>query len=206
MDIKIPSAEGIQKLFTDYHTPHHVVEHCTVVAHVAKFLAEKAVDVDLEVDLQLVVASALLHDIVRYVDFHLFDPADFSIKPTQEDISFMQKLRKKYEKTHHADAGAEILKEEGFDDIAHIVAQHKFTQISEGFDSFEARIVYYADKRVKHTEVISLQDRLEDGRRRNQPALIGTSAAIEMDAKVFAFEKELCKKLGIKPEEVKVSP
>ncbi|NIA05333.1 MAG: HDIG domain-containing protein [Proteobacteria bacterium] len=66
----------------------------------------------------------------------------------------------------HAEAGAEICRRHGYTGIARIVAEHVILQ---GHDPqryrrglFTAReVVYYADKRVRHEEIVSLDERLD---------------------------------------------
>ncbi|HDO30002.1 MAG TPA: HDIG domain-containing protein [Desulfobacteraceae bacterium] len=66
----------------------------------------------------------------------------------------------------HAEVGAEICRRHGYPGIARIVAEHV---ILRGHDpqryrrgAFTAReIVYYADKRVRHEEIVSLDERLD---------------------------------------------
>ncbi|MDW7772564.1 MAG: HDIG domain-containing protein [Desulfobulbaceae bacterium] len=91
-------------------------------------------------DTKLVVAGALLHDIAK-------TPC----------------LR---EGCDHARAGARICMELGFPEIARIVAEHVIlkeydpSRYRQGIFS-AVEIIYYADKRVRHEEVVSLEDRLE---------------------------------------------
>jgi len=66
----------------------------------------------------------------------------------------------------HAEAGAEICRLHGYPGIARIVAEHVILQ---GHDPQRYRrglftaveVVYYADKRVRHEEIVSLNERLD---------------------------------------------
>ena len=89
---------------------------------------------------QLVIAGALLHDIAK--------------TPCLKDGC------------RHSELGAEICKDLGYENLSEIVKEHVFlsdysgTQCHSGY--FRAKeIVYYADKRVKHDQVVTLEDRLE---------------------------------------------
>ncbi|HHD56656.1 MAG TPA: HD domain-containing protein, partial [Desulfobulbaceae bacterium] len=66
----------------------------------------------------------------------------------------------------HAAFGAEICKRHGYPEVAGIVKEHVILQEHDParYESglFTAReIVYYADKRVRHAQIVSLKQRLE---------------------------------------------
>jgi radical SAM family uncharacterized protein len=46
-------------------SPEHVIRHCTAVAEIAGRLALALIDVGIELDIELVIRSAMLHDIAR---------------------------------------------------------------------------------------------------------------------------------------------
>jgi len=66
----------------------------------------------------------------------------------------------------HARAGAEICMELGYPEVAPIVAEHVVlrdhnpARYQQGIFS-ATEIIYYADKRVRHEEIVSLEQRLE---------------------------------------------
>lgn len=187
----------ISNLIQEFHVPLHVRGHCEVVANFAIELAEKLIASGEKINLELLRSAALLHDLVRVVDFKKFDPAKFPDPVTQEDIECWKELRKKYAGMHHALAGAKILEERGFPEIAKLIEKHRYLQIIEGFNSWEEKILYYADKRTKHDKIVSLKERLEDGRKRNAPETIGTLGAKELDEKVYALEQEIMRHSSI---------
>jgi HD superfamily phosphodiesterase len=66
-------------------------------------------------------------------------------------------------KEDHASTGSQRLKEMGFEEVGEVVAQHIW--LSHGGDpSFvsEEEVVNYADKRVKHDRIVSLEERFKD--------------------------------------------
>ncbi|MCW5198395.1 HDIG domain-containing protein, partial [Desulfobulbus sp. F3] len=91
-------------------------------------------------DLQLCVSGALLHDIAK-------TPCLSSGE-------------------NHAKAGAELCRSLGFPEIAEIVAGHvvrpdfSLERLKAGIFS-PGEIVYYADKRVRHDQIVSLLERLD---------------------------------------------
>lgn len=186
--------QEVANLISEFHMPLHVHRHCAAVANFAIELGQKLIAVGEKIDLTLLRHAALLHDLFRVIDFRDFRPEKFSTKP--EDIEFWNMLRKKYAGRGHEGVCAEILGERGFDDVARLVKKHRYLQILEGFNSWEEKLLYYADKRTRHDTVVTLKERLEDGRRRNAPETEGTEESKELDEKIFALELEIQGKIG----------
>ena len=69
-------------------------------------------------------------------------------------------------------------------------------------------MVYYADKRVRHDQVVSIQARLQDLRQRySREQLLSNSnlnqnSETELEIKIFQLEAELCNAAAIKPEDI----
>lgn len=183
--------QQIKDLWDEFHTPLHVRRHCETVADFCAKLGQKLVERGEKLDMGSLRRAALLHDMVRVVDFRKFNPENFPAKPSGKDIEVWTGLREKYAGMHHADAAADLLEERGEHVIAEIVRKHKFVQILDGFETLEEKVLYYADKRVKHDKVVTLGERLEDGKKRNGPDNEDPSVAKKMDDAVFALEKEL---------------
>ncbi len=61
---------------------------------------------------------------------------------------------------NHASQGATWLRELGYNEVAEIVATH--VDLPMPFKINERAIVNYADKRVKHDQIVSLKERFED--------------------------------------------
>jgi uncharacterized protein len=124
-------------IMKEYNMLENIVLHSIQVKNIALALwcnlTEKK-----SVNKELVVAGALLHDIAK----------TWSIQTGEK---------------RHDSKGAEILREINLPEIAYIVESHVF------FDNFhedgpieERELVFYADKRVKHDQIVSLEDRVED--------------------------------------------
>lgn len=188
--------EQIQVLINEFHVPMHVRRHCERVTEFALMLSKRFVAAGEKIDVELIKAAALLHDLVRVADFRTFNPEKFPDPVTNEDIEVWKKLREKYGHLHHAVAGAQILEERGYPAIANLIKKHRFLQIEDSFNSWEEKIVYYADKRVKHDKIVTLEERLNDGKIRNKPTLEIEKKFPETDEKVFALEREIFAKIG----------
>lgn len=188
--------KDINNLYKEFHTPLHVQKHCKTVAEFACKLADILIKKGIIINRELLEKAALIHDFVRYIDFRQFNPESWSYEITKSDIIFWKMMREKYRGMHHADAGADILRELGFSTIASIVRTHKFLGIQKGLSSWEEKLLYYADKRTKHDTVVSLRERLEDGKRRNAPDSITTEESKKVEEKVFLLEQEILTATG----------
>lgn len=134
--INIPTAKDCLNLLEKYNTPEHIIMHCRKVWEVARILGESLLRQDHPVDLPLLQASCLLHDIGKY-------PSILN--------------RSKFHDLH----GERILQQEGFPDVAVIVGQHVILRSKRGDPIKEEHVLFYSDKRVVHDEVVSLEDRFQ---------------------------------------------
>lgn len=142
MSTTIPSRTECLKLMDQFEMLDNIKSHSLKVARAAETIITSLIEVIPSSQLpekQLVIAGALLHDIAK--------------TPCLKDGC------------QHSELGAEICKELGYENLAEIVKEHVIlsdyssTQCHSGY--FRAKeIVYYADKRVKHDQVVTLEDRL----------------------------------------------
>lgn len=144
MDASIPTVGECLELIEHYDMLENIRRHSFVVARVAKTLVDNLIPFGgnpaSPPPLDLVMAGALLHDIA---------------KTECLDGSCL-----------HADRGREICEAHGYQEIGLIVGDHvilsSFHPEKYRRGLFPAReIVYYADKRVKHEDIVSLPERLE---------------------------------------------
>ncbi len=66
----IPDRDTCLALLHEYHTPAHIQRHCIAVAEEALRLGRRLNDAGLALDLDLIEAGALLHDILRLEPDH----------------------------------------------------------------------------------------------------------------------------------------
>lgn len=192
--------EQVQNLYDEFHTPLHVQRHCRAVAEFGALLARKLQAQGIAVNEKLVYDAGLVHDLVRYVDFRIFNPDDWNYAVDPVDVAFWTEMRAQHAGVHHADVGADILESKGFHDLAEVVRKHNFLQILKGFNTWEEKLVYYADKRAKHHHIVPLLERLMDGRKRNQPHLMNDPSSSELDTKVAVLEAEIFASIGMTPD------
>ncbi len=133
----IPTREECLRLMKQYGMLEHIVHHSLEVARVALFLSSELNKKGQRIDLGLVDAASLLHDLAKT-----------ECLTTRED---------------HAEAGCRLLKGMGYERVGEVVAQH-ITLEKEGDPSAvsEEEVVNYADKRVMHDRIVPLEERFGD--------------------------------------------
>ena len=131
----VPSREKCFELMARYKVPSHIIAHSTMVEKVANLLALSLEKAGEKISLEKVSAGALLHDIAKEICF----------KSGRD----------------HAEEGERICRKHGLNEIAEIVREHiRLKNYTPGKRISEKEIVYYADKRVNHEAVVSLEERL----------------------------------------------
>jgi uncharacterized protein len=124
--------EDALKLYRELGLPDHIIKHSILVAEKALEIAKQIQDAGHPVNLELVEMGALLHDIGRVNAKGL----------------------------HHAAEGSKILREHGFSEaIARIVETHSLN--ASWPTTIEEKIVCYADKIIKGTQRLSVNDRFD---------------------------------------------
>lgn len=132
---KVPSVKTCYRLIEEMGMLSHIVSHSEQVCRVALCLVDHLNHSITGLNRSLVQAAALLHDITKTRSFKTGE--------------------------NHATSGRELLMEKGFPDVARIVGQHVHLDDGpRGKGVGEALIVNYADKRVLHDEIVSLERRM----------------------------------------------
>jgi len=174
---RVPDRSRCYEIMRENQVPPHIIRHCEKVALVATFLAEALCQVGEPLDLSLVEAGALLHDVTKHL----------SLKTGE----------------NHALSAARLLEKLGYPEVARVVARHIFCPPGPpGSPIREEEIVYYADKRVKHTQIVTLKERFEDLKERYGRSV---SALIRLDhlyELTKLLERRLFKKLPFGPEKI----
>lgn len=132
----IPSLDQCLALMARYSMLNNIKAHSLVVERVASLIARNLRSGGERIALEKVTAGALMHDIAKTECLR-----------TKED---------------HAKKGKQICLDHHFYEIADIVAEHIILRDYDAHQPIrEKEIVYYADKRVNHDGVVSLEERLE---------------------------------------------
>lgn len=129
----IPSVPQCYRLMTRYRMLPNIKEHSLVVAAISGLLSQGLNRAGLDIPLDLVLAGALLHDIGKSICFE-----------TGEE---------------HARKGEEICLSHDLPEVAAIVGNHIILSPNRPPLPTAQEIVYYADKRVNHDSIVSLDER-----------------------------------------------
>jgi putative nucleotidyltransferase with HDIG domain len=114
----------------------NIMAHSFRVMEVAIAIVDN-LKIDVQINREIVMAAALLHDIT--------------------------KTRSLITRERHDTSGAVLLREMGYTDVADIVEQHVILNNFDPQGALEEKeIVFYADKRVMHDQVVTLEERVED--------------------------------------------
>jgi hypothetical protein len=133
----IPDEPACRQLMDRYGMLPNIVKHSYRVCQVARFLGLALTGPNGGPDPALLIASSLLHDITK----------TRSLK-TRED---------------HAETGGRLLEELGYPLVARVVRGHVRIETADSLEPLrEVHILNYADKRVRHDTVVSLQERFTD--------------------------------------------
>jgi putative nucleotidyltransferase with HDIG domain len=176
--VNTPSNEECYRLFRQTGMLDNIVDHSRQVCRVATFLTDQLRKTDLILNRKLVAAGALLHDITKTRSFD-----------TGED---------------HAKTGEKFVAGLGYREVGKIVGQH--VALNSYFSTNtpdEAEIVNYADKRVLHDQIVSMDKRMEYILERycQKP---GYSSRLERLWKASRkMEKRIFRYLSFLPEELK---
>ncbi|MDD2605717.1 MAG: HD domain-containing protein [Desulfobacteraceae bacterium] len=134
-DSHCPTIDQCRRLMAAMEMPAHIVAHSTQVSRVALWLCDGINRVTPCLDRDLVRAAGLLHDIT--------------------------KARSLVTGENHAASGEIYLARQGFGRVGRVVAQHvKLDLFDAAGPATEAEIVNYADKRVRHDRIVSLDLRM----------------------------------------------
>jgi uncharacterized protein len=173
----IPTREECLRLMSQHGMLNHIVSHCMAVARVALFLSKELNKRGQGIDLRLVEAASLLHDLTKT-----------ECLKTKED---------------HARTASECLKGLGYERVGQIVAEHVVLAGEKDAGRVsEEEIVNYADKRVQHDRIVSLSERFRDLRDRygkNERSLELIEALEQATSKV---ERKIFSQVEISPEDL----
>lgn len=171
--MKSPSEKECEMLLDRYGVPDNIRSHTQAVRKVAVFLAGRMAKKGIKLDVDVVDRAALLHDILK---MHCVKNG-----------------------CHHAMEAGKLLASLGYAELGNIVKLHNLEDINlfDSKTSLEAKIVWYADKRVNHDKVVLLLQRYEYLKKRYGSASEGRMNEIEATQKpAFALESELLSLAG----------
>ena len=172
----IPSVEACFEFMARYEMLAHIRDHSIMVEKVASLIARGLHETGMDISFEIVRAGALMHDISKTLCLR-----------SGKD---------------HAAEGREICLENNLEEIADIVGEHVILRnykLDRAIN--EKEIVYYADKRVNHDKIVSLEERLDYLMLRYGNNKEHICAAIKENFHLCRqVEKKLFARLNFKPE------
>ncbi len=130
----LPDADRISALWDRHEMPPNIRRHSQAVCDTALQLAGWLVEGGVELYLPALRAGALLHDIAK--------------APCLTSGGF------------HDAEGRQLMVEHGYPELATLVGDH--VDLPDPHPLDEAMVVYYADKRILHSRLVSLRERNDD--------------------------------------------
>lgn len=173
----IPTRTDCLTLMEHYDMLPHIREHSLLVTAVALRVGTSLQEAGVPLYLPLIEAGALLHDIGK-------TPCLGTSR-------------------NHAEWGAQMVNALGYPEVAHLVREHIVT--TDGEDSTvirEAEVVNYADKRVLHTQVVTLAVRFADLQERYAKSEEVRQRLAALEEKARRLETKLFFHLNFTPEDL----
>lgn len=132
--MSIPTKEECLKLLKDNNVPGNIVAHLKAVCDFSLKVCGILKRKGIHVNRELVAAGALLHDL------------------------------KKLSPNDHVVEGFEYISSIGFPEVAEIIKKHGLAHLDKREfvpKTWEEKVVFYADKRVKNDRIVSVDERFE---------------------------------------------
>lgn len=157
------------------NVPGNIIAHMQKVAAISLFLGEK---IQVE-QLQYLISAALTHDIMKL-------------------------------QQNHEEAAANYFEKRGEFVIASQIRKHRYSSLIDQDKSLrpvtiEEKILYYADKRIMHDKIVSLEERLEDGRLRYPVPSGQIQNDQRIEKAIKTLESQLCELSNIQPNDINES-
>ena len=169
----LPTKEECLNLLNQHEVPDHVQAHSCCVALIASTIAQELSKKGFPINKDLVLAASLLHDIA--------------------------KIKCLNSKEDHCEQGAKIVSKLGYPEIGDIIRQHvKLDKICMT-TNLPAMITNYADKRVKHTQIVTLQERFDDIKNRYVKNANDLKRIENLFQQTKAVEKRIFDAMGADP-------
>lgn len=172
--INIPTKQECFDLIREKNIPPRLIKHILAVTKISLFLAKRLIEKGEPVNIKLVQAGALLHDIDKIETL---------------------------ENGQHGYTAYDYLMKLGYPEIAQIPKKHVFNW-HNNLSNWEEKIVIYADLRVTDS-IVSLKEEFEYllkkyGTTEQKRVLIKKYLSL-----TFELEKEIFDKVGLDPDKLK---
>ena len=164
--MKLPTKEYCFEILKEHEVPQNIIDHSLRVTSIAVCLAKKLVEKGIKIDVDVVERASLLHDLDKIQTLHDFNT--------------------------HGVVSREILSKKGYAELGKIVNAHRAEDIKDGLvETWEEKVVNYADKISQNDKIVSLSERFEYGRKKyphlSTPEHRGTEKLVkEVEDEIFS--------------------
>jgi len=172
------SVDFAYELLKKEEVPEHIIRHSEKVALISLCLGSflKYLN-NPSLDLTVLTVSALLHDVRKIASLRSGE--------------------------NHAASGYKLMASLGYPRVGEIIYAHIFLKLPKpGEPIKEEEIVFYADKRVKHDNIVSLKERFSDLRERYGRTLKAIIRMRLLEEMTILLEKRLFKGLPFNPSDL----
>lgn len=186
------------ELLNKYKAPRIVIKHSEGAAKVAYMIGKKLEEKGEKIDVKSVVCASLVHDLFKIIEVKDYTKY-LSAKEVKQKKECWQNIKERMRTQDHVSAFAKKFGKK-YPKTTNLVIKHRYHQVNKGFDSWEEKIVYYADKLVKFDKITTLNKRISDLKKRYSPYFKGAKHQIfvkETNKKIFSLEKEIFKTTGL---------
>ncbi len=164
-DAVLTTEEQIAEWQEQWRLPTEIRAHCKAVADFSCALADQLLSRGTIVRKQALYQAAVLHDLFRFLDFREgAGPSGFVA--TEEDHLAWNRCKEIYANMHHEEACAQFLREQELPVLSTIVAPHGLTNPPGEHATTEQLLLFYADKRVIGSTVVTVDERFADFEKR----------------------------------------
>ncbi len=137
--MKLPSEEECLKILEENKVKDNIIAHLKEVCDFSMKVVDLLENRGIKVNRGLVAAASLLHDV------------------------------KKLEPGHHEIEGAKYIESLGYIEVANVIRKHGLAHLNkEEFTpkTWEEKIVFYSDKRLRGNRIVSVDERFADLKQR----------------------------------------
>jgi putative nucleotidyltransferase with HDIG domain len=175
--LDLPSRSECLRLMRERRMLAHIIDHSLRVAEVSMLVARRLTQAGADIDLSLIEAAALLHDIA--------------------------KIESLTTRTDHALAGQELIRSMGYPEVLGLVIRHHVRLPEDDMPCpVECEIVNYSDKRVNGDVIVSLTERFDYIRGRYGRTEDIVRRITELEGRTRELERRLFARLPFRPEEL----
>lgn len=173
--MSLPAREECLSFYRELGTPDNIISHVLVVNRIAVFLAKRLRREGLPVDVELVDRASLLHDLDKW--------------PCIQNKNI-----------EHGFETERILAEKGYPEAGYYARQHRADLIINGLETWEEKIINYADRRVVEDRIVGMAERW-DYINHKYPSKDGEKRRLMVKLS-SELEKEIFSRIKMRPEEL----